>query len=175
MANLVTADRVTAQALTAQAFSPFGQVIELPERSGLLINQGTAERFNDVVDLRLTADAGRPQLSLFRVSPSRLPVRVELLERHPLSSQAFLPFDGRRFLVVVAPAASDAPVSAVRAFLTNGSQGVNYAPGVWHAPVIAVGAETHFAVIGRAGPETNCDTVRLAPAVVISIEAGGSD
>ncbi|MBM7111957.1 ureidoglycolate lyase [Archangium primigenium] len=147
------------EALTAEDFAAYGQVVEVPDTGGRLINNGTAWRYDDVAELALDRDGGRPLLSLFRVQPARFPLRCTQLERHPTSSQLFLPLGERPFLVVVA-LGRDAPDPAtLRVFVTNGHQGVNYAPGTWHHPTLALEVETDFLVLGRADtrPGDNCD------------------
>src|SRR4051794_6826411 len=90
---------VQAEPLTRQAFASFGQVIEEPvEAKGLDANQGTAKRYNQVaqlINLR-TGTAWMPAATLnsciYRCAPTpTLPFVVKLLERHPYSSQAFIP------------------------------------------------------------------------------------
>jgi ureidoglycolate lyase len=166
---------ITAQPLSAAAFASFGQVVSMPDAGGRMINGGTARRIDDAASLDLTAQSGRPQLSLFRVAPTALPVSISMLERHPLSTQTFVPLAERRFLVVVAPAGSPPVLASIQAFVTDGYQGVGYSRGVWHAPVIAFGAETDFVVIGRAGNDENCDIVRLTPAIQVRLNTPWSD
>ena len=85
-----------------------------------------------------------------------------MLERHPLGSQAFLPLGERPYLVVVAPPGAPPSPASVRAFLAAPGQGVNYAPGVWHHPLLALDAVSDFWVIDRAGPGDNCEEITLA-------------
>src|SRR5690606_383105 len=77
--------------------------------------------------------------------------------------QMFMPLGMNPFLVVVAPCSDGNTVerSAVRAFISNGMQGVNYFRGVWHHPVIALQRSTDFLMIGRKGIDANCDSVDL--------------
>ena len=89
---------LAVEPLTGAAFQAFGEVIEAPGDGGRPANDGTAQRYDDVAALALTAGGGRPQLSLFRVCPARLPLECRGLERHPLSSQAFVPVGTREFL-----------------------------------------------------------------------------
>lgn len=166
---------ITALPLSPAAFATFGNVVSMPDTGGRMINDGTARRIDDAAALDVTAAQGRPQLSLFRVTPAPLPVTIALMERHPLSTQTFVPLAERRFLVVVAAAGSAPDPSDVRAFVTDGYQGISYARGVWHAPVIAFGAETDFVVIGRAGNDENCDFVRLSPAIQVRLNTPWSD
>jgi len=107
--NRAGGEGIVVAPLTAAAFAPFGSVITAPAAGGRSINAGTALRFDDIAELELTAERGRPQLSVFRVSPWPAPIAIAMLERHPLSTQSFVPMTGRPFLVIVA-AAGDAPV-----------------------------------------------------------------
>ncbi len=151
-------------------FEAFGDVIELPRNGGRSINDGTATRYDQIAALELTANSGRPVLDMFHVKPVSLPLKCQMLERHPISSQAFVPIGKCRFLVVVAPAKGDSPdADASRAFITNGRQGVNYHPGVWHHPVLALGKETDFVMIGRAEDGLDCDLVPFTNGNAVSI------
>ena len=148
--------------LTRPAFAPFGDVIETEGRDHYTINSGYAERYNDLADLDLAEAGGRPLVNIFRARPWPSPVHIREMERHPLSTQAFVPLTRMPFLVVVAPP-SDAPrPEQLRAFVTNGVQGVNYRRGVWHHALLALAEECDFLVIDRGGPERNCDEVSLA-------------
>jgi ureidoglycolate lyase len=125
---------LTASALSADAFAPFGQVLSAASAARqFTINGGNTERFHDLAELSAGAD-GRLIVSLFRGQPRALPFAVSMLERHPLGSQAFLPLGERPYLVVVAPPGAPPSPASVRAFLAAPGQGVNYAPGVWHHP-----------------------------------------
>ena len=156
--------------LTRVDFGPFGDLIEVPRDGGRRTNDGTAVRYDHIATLELTADGGRPALDLFRVKPLPLPLECCTLERHPISSQAFLPLGERQFLVVVAPAGGNKPdATATRAFITNGRQGINYRPGVWHHPVLAFGSETDFVMMGRADDGYNCDVASFTGGVGVRI------
>jgi ureidoglycolate lyase len=147
--------------LDAAAFAPFGDVIAASNaRRRYPINDGTTERFHDLAHIDVL-DGGRAVLSVFRAEPRTFPIRIAMLERHPLGSQAFVPLDpALRYLVVVATAADATP----RAFLACNGQGVNYAPGTWHHPLLALDRESDFLVIDREGDGHNCDELRLASA-----------
>jgi ureidoglycolate lyase len=158
------------QPLTRSAFAPFGEVIELEGARHYTINDGYAERYHDLARLDVTEAGGRPLLNIFRARPRALPLRIRMVERHPLSSQAFLPLASTPFLVVVAPPGRTPDASDVRAFATRGQQGINYARGVWHHPLIAFGRPADFLVIDRGGEEENCDEVQF-DTVEILLEA----
>ena len=147
--------------LTAQAFAPFGDVIETEGRHHFPINDGMVQRFHDLAAIDTLEADGRPGISIFVAQPHAMPLALAAMERHPLSSQAFVPLDDRPFVVVVAPAGADPTRSALRAFITNGGQGVNYARGVWHHVLIAVGRQQGFVVVDRIGTGPNCDVFEL--------------
>lgn len=167
MADIV----LKAAALTAEAFEPFGDVIEIGDRSPRWINEGTCERFDDVAQPDVLAANGRPLISIFRAAARQLPFQVKVLERHPLSSQAFIPLDGLPFLVVVAEP-GDAPLSGrIHAYRSSGTQGVNYRRNTWHHALLALERTSHFLVIDRGGPGENCDEAPVDDAVVVVTSA----
>jgi len=147
--------------LTREAFAPFGDVIELAGARHFPINGGTTERFHDLATIDTAGDGGRPLVNVFRGQPHSLPLTISMMERHPLGSQAFLPLAEARYVVVVAPAGQFDP-SQMRAFWTEGWQGVNYARGVWHHPLLALDRVSDFVVIDRGGDQPNCDEVKLS-------------
>jgi ureidoglycolate lyase len=163
---------LTASALTAAAFAPFGDVIETSGRNPRWINEGTCERFDDLAPVDVLAAGGRPLISIFKAQPRPLPFRVRILERHPLSSQAIIPLDGLPFLVIVAEA-GDAPLTGrIHAYRSSGSQGVNYRRNTWHHALIALERTTHFLVVDRGGPGENCDETSLGDALVLVTTPG---
>lgn len=156
--------------LTAAAFAPFGEVVDatvapVAER----INEGHTLAFRDLARIDVGAEGGRPRLSLYRTTPKALPLRLTVMERHPLSSQTFFPLSGRPWLVVVAPP-GEFERNAVRAFLAGPKQGVSYRPGTWHHYSLALDAVSDFLVVERAGPGENCDEVRLDPPLVVNLD-----
>jgi ureidoglycolate lyase len=159
-----------AEPLTSEAFAPFGDVIQIAGRKPRLINEGTCERFDDLAPVDVLADGGRPLISIFKAVPRELPFEVRVLERHPLSSQAFFPLDGVPFLVVVAQdGASGAPWGTrIRAFRASGDQGVSYRRNTWHHALLAIGQTSHFLVVDRGGPGENCDEVAVDPPIVLT-------
>jgi ureidoglycolate lyase len=129
-----------AQPLTREAFAPFGDVIGLELSGGTHANQGTATRFDRIAQLTSSRPEARPNLAVFRSVAKTLPFEVRLLERHPCSTQLFVPLTCRRFLVVVCPedARGEPDLAHPRAFVCGPGQGINYRAGVWHHPIIAL-------------------------------------
>jgi ureidoglycolate lyase len=62
-------------------------------------------------------------------------VSITALERHPHSTQSFLPIAAGRWLVLVAPSLSDGSpdVAAARAFIARPEDAVCIGRNVWHA------------------------------------------
>ncbi len=157
--------------LTTSAFAPFGDVLERHNHPAT-INHGHTLRFDTGAVLNLTNQRGRAGISIFRARPLSTPIRIELMERHPLSSQAFYPLSNRPFLVVVAPK-GDLDPAKICAFTASPAQGVNYHAGVWHHYLLALEAVSDFLVIDRLGPkgsnDDNCDEVRLSPPLTVEL------
>jgi ureidoglycolate lyase len=152
---------LTVELLTREAFAPFGGVIELDHAQHFAINDGTAERYHDLANVDVCEHGGRPLISVFRGQPRRLPFEVKMLERHPLGSQAFIPIDKRPYVVVVAQERELHP-EKLRTFITRGWQGVNYAKGIWHHPLIALEEVTDFLVVDRGGKGDNLEEWTLS-------------
>ena len=164
----VAMKKLTIEPLTRTAFEPFGDVIELDGAKQIPINLGTTIRFHDLARIDVEDEGGRAIVNLFRGQPRDLPFEVSMLERHPLGSQAFLPLNDRPYLVVVAPAGELDP-SRIRAFVTRGWQGVNYAKGVWHHPLLSLDQVSDFIVVDRSGSGRNLDEVSLAEPVWLDL------
>ncbi|MBW5281073.1 ureidoglycolate lyase [Burkholderia gladioli] len=161
---------LTIEALTRAAFAPFGDVIETEGARQIPINLGTTIRFHDLARVDVAEQGGYTLVNLFRGQPRELPFEVKMLERHPLGSQAFLPLSERPYLVVVAPAGELDPAQ-IRAFVSNGWQGVNYAKGVWHHPLIALGEVSDFVVVDRGGEGSNLNEQMLEESLWLTEEA----
>jgi ureidoglycolate lyase len=163
---------VRAAPLTADAFRPFGDVVSAGLSAGGVANQGTAQRYDRCAKLASTRAGATPNLAVFRSAPQPLPFTAKLLERHPCSSQAFLPMRCARLLVIVAPTAKDgAPdLGGLRAFVCGPGQGVNYHAGTWHHPIVALDEPAELAMLAwEDGTVLDCEERRLAEPV--SIEA----
>ncbi|MDF3918053.1 MULTISPECIES: ureidoglycolate lyase [Salinicola] len=155
-----------AQKLTPEAFAPFGDVIDARISESFAINGGRTQRHHDLARVEILDAPSRPLISVFVSQPVTLPLELELLERHPLGSQAFMPLHEERFIVVVAPPGDDIDPDGIRAFVTDGRQGVNYRAGTWHAIHSVLEREGEFLVVDRAGAD-NLDERPMAIRVVV--------
>lgn len=162
---------IRTEPLTKEAFAPYGWVIsgDRGDVVGKPANQGTAKRFNwlgAVEDLR--PGKSRLNLCLFRCSPRiAWPLRVEILERHPMTTQVIVPMNADRYVVLVGRRTeTDAPdLASLRAFVATAREGVAYHPGTWHHPLLALDRETDFTslVWEDEGPG-DCDLVTIPEA-----------
>jgi ureidoglycolate lyase len=184
-----------ARPLNQDEFSSFGTVIENPAPglvptaslsrvppNAVQANQGSALKFLDVthmLDLYGSAVSKRSSkavMNMFVCAPRDLRSSssgfvqglfpVEVLERHPFTTQTFIPLGlspaeqaKARYLVIVAPSLPPSsndqsfPVptgdnlpgrglpdlTRLRAFIATGAQAITYGAGTWHAPMVAIG------------------------------------
>lgn len=148
---------IIAAPLTAAAFAPFGEVLEVSGPPTKWINAGKCGRWHD----RATLDfaEARAGISIFRSDCFTLPFTFDLVERHPEGSQAFLPMSTDPFLVVVAPDEGGTPGQPL-AFLTSGAQGINIRRNVWHGVLTPLSGPGLFAVVDRIGTTPNLEEFR---------------
>jgi len=147
---------IVIEPLTRQAFAPFGQVIETDGATHFSINGGMTERYHDLARIELAGAGARPLLSIFRGRPYELPLRLTMVERHPLGSQAFYPLSGRPFLAIVAPDEDGVP-GTPRAFRAGPGQGINLAMNCWHGVLTPLAAVSDFLVVDRGGVGNNLE------------------
>lgn len=152
---------IRPEVLTREAFRPFGDVVEMDGTAPITINQGFAQRFNDLASIDVMMEGGSTNVSLFLGTPRPQPIAIRLMERHPLGSQLFFPLQERPWLVLVAEDVHD--FASYRAFTATGRQGVNYARNVWHHPLLVLDPESRFLIVDRKGPGNNLEEVWLAP------------
>ena len=158
-----------AEPLTREQFAPYGEVIETSRDASDAMNAARFERFDDLCNVDLIND-GRIAISIARCrTPTSLPLRLDRVERHPLGSQAFVPLSPCKMVIVVAPPEESVDAGDLRAFVSNGRQGINYRRGTWHMPLISFTAGQEYLIIDRGGNEPNCDEHTLDD--VIFLEA----
>ena len=156
------ATSIPIEPLTAQAFKNFGDVIEAIESDGFSINQGYTWRHHKLATVGMDNPKDDAIISIFSSKRRPLPMAINMMERHPLGSQAFMPLTDTPFLVVVAEAGPEPKLAGLRAFVSNGKQGVNYSTGVWHHPLLILALEQNFLVVDRAGKGNNLNEVFFA-------------
>ena len=145
---------ITIQPLTAKAFAPFGDVLDAAGAPDKMINAGMCGRYHDRATLDFSD--GKAGISLFHAQTRPFPITLDMVERHPAGSQAFVPMTQHPFVVVVAPDAGGTPGTPL-AFMAAPGQGVNYFRGTWHGVLSPLHEPGLFAVIDRIGAGANLE------------------
>jgi ureidoglycolate lyase len=142
------------------AFAPFGELIDF-EPSGT-----RTDKIGGIANQR--ADA-RFHLSTARIAPTSLPLSLSELERHPFSSQSFLPLDASRYLICVAgnDPGGWPDLQSLRAFAVPKGVGITYRAGTWHHPMIALDTPASFAIVMWCGDDANEEFVDLSRPVTV--------
>ncbi len=146
--------QIAIEPISAVAFSTYGDLIQVEGEPDKIINQGQCERYHDRALMDFTD--GRAGISLFNANPRSLPYQLDMVERHPEGSQAFVPMTYQPFLVVVADDADGKP-SQPRAFMTKPGQVINYHKGTWHGVLTPLHGPGLFAVVDRIGDGSNLE------------------
>ena len=149
-------DVLPIEPLSREGFAPFGDVIEFEGRDSYPINNGMADRYHAQCAIELGGDDARAVVSLVHSRKFDMPRRLDHMEFHPLGSQAFIPLDASRFIVIVAAAGEEPDLEQVRGYVTNGRQGIHYHAGTWHHVLLTPYAEMRFICVDRDGAGNNC-------------------
>ncbi len=160
-----------AEPLDRHLYAPFGAVLEASEGGHRLANQGRARVWDHLAELVNLRDDARANVSVFRCAPEfSRPVPLRVFERHPFSTQVFVPMRASRYLVVVAPGGEAPNIEKARAFLASGQQAISYGAGIWHHPMIALDADTDFTCIVFENSSANdCEVAPIDSALSVDL------
>ena len=140
--------------ITKENFSTFGDLISSDNAKPLSINAGYAKRFDNLANIDISKDKGKAIVSIFSALKRSFPIKIDMMEKHPLGSQAFIPMKETTFLSFVAPTGEAPEISKIQSFIIPPKIGINYRPGIWHFPLIST-ENTNFLVIDRKGSGEN--------------------
>ena len=140
--------------ITKNNFSQFGDMISTSEIKPIEINNGYAKRYDGIANLNTSKDNGETTISIFSALKRNFPMKIDMMEKHPLGSQAFIPMKETTFLAFVAPNGDKPDLNKIEAFIIPPGIGVNYKPGTWHFPLIST-EDMNFLVVDRKGPGDN--------------------
>ena len=140
--------------ITKDNFSQFGDVISTKDIKPIEINNGYAKRYDGIANLNTSKDNGVTTVSIFSALKRNFPMKIDMMEKHPLGSQAFIPMKETTFLAFVAPNGDKPDLNKIEAFIIPLGIGVNYKPGTWHFPLIST-EDMNFLVVDRKGPGDN--------------------
>jgi len=140
--------------ITKKDFIKFGDVISTKEIKALEINNGFAKRYDGIANLNTGSENGETTISIFSALKRKFPMKIDMMEKHPLGSQAFIPMKETTFLVFVAPEGDAPDLNKIESFIIPPGIGINYNPGIWHFPLIST-EDMNFLVVDRKGPGDN--------------------
>ena len=135
-------------------FSAYGDLISADDINPMDINAGYAKRFDNLANVDTSNDGGKTVVSIFSALKRTFPMKIDMMEKHPLGSQAFIPMQETTFLCFVAPSSETPEIKKIKAFIVPPKMGINYKPGIWHFPLIST-EDTDFLVIDRKGSGKN--------------------
>ena len=150
MRNLI----IKPTTINKENFKKFGDMITTDNIKPLEINDGYAKRYDEIANLDAKKDNGESTISIFSALKRSFPMKVDMMEKHPLGSQAFIPMKETTFLVFVAPEGIKPDLNKLEAFIIPKGVGVNYNAGIWHFPLIAT-ENMNFLVVDRKGEGDN--------------------
>ena len=153
--------------LTAENFSQFGEVLSIENQEFVTINDGYANKYADLAKIDTQEEQGETSVHIFVAKKRLFPLQITMLEKHPFFSQTFIPKGNTPFLVVVSPPSEEPIIENIRAFISNGDQGISYSRGVWHFPLISINDNSQFIVIDR---KHNIDTDTIKQCIVKRFE-----
>lgn len=140
--------------ITKEKFAKFGDVISTENIEPIDINSGYAKRFDNLVNINTSKNGGETIISIFSALKRSFPMKINMMEKHPLGSQAFMPIKETTFLSFVAPEGDLPEIDKIKSFIIPPGVGINYKPGIWHFPLIST-ENTNFIVIDRKGSDQN--------------------
>ena len=147
---------IKALSLSKEAFAPYGDILDTKGTPDRIINQGKCERYNDLAKLDILD--GLAGISLFNAVARSLPYELNMMERHPLGSQAFIPMINEPFLITVSKDHHGHP-DCPQAFLSSPGQAINLHRNIWHGVLTPLQEPGLFAVIDRVGAGSNLEEV----------------
>ena len=151
---------ITPKKITKENFAKFGELITTEDIKPISINDGYAKRFDGIANLDTAKDNGKTTISIFSAIKRTFPMKIDMMEQHPLGSQAFIPMKETTFLSFVAPNGEKPDLEKIEAFIIPPGLGVNYKTGTWHFPLIAT-EDMNFLVVDRKGLGNNLKVQKL--------------
>ena len=150
MTNLI----IKPKPISKENFKKFGDMITTANIKPIEINDGYAKRYDGIANLNTKKDNGESTISIFSALKRSFPMKVDMMEKHPLGSQAFIPMKETVFLAFVAPEGDVPDLNKIESFIIPNGIGVNYNPGVWPFPLIST-EDMNFLVVDRLGGGDN--------------------
>jgi len=141
---------INPKPISKENFSKFGDVISTKDINSIDVNNGYAKRYDNIANLNTSKDNGKTTISIFSALKRQFPMKIDMMEKHPLGSQAFIPMKETTFLSLVAPQGDKPELNQIESFIVPPGIGINYNPGIWHFPLIST-EDMNFLVVDRKG------------------------
>ena len=145
---------ISPKKITKENFAKFGELISTSDINPISINNGYAKRFDGIANLDTSKNNGETTISIFSALKRTFPMNIDMMEQHPLGSQAFIPMKETTFLSFVAPNDDKPDLNKIEAFIIPPGVGINYKTGTWHFPLIST-EDMNFLVVDRKGSGDN--------------------
>ena len=145
---------IKAKKITKKNFSKFGQIIDTSKKNPININNGYAKRFDNLINVDTSKKSGKAIVSIFNAKKRKFPMKIDMMEKHPLGSQAFIPMKDTKFLIFVAQKGDKPDINKIQSFVVPRQTGINYKTGIWHFPLIST-KNMNFLVVDRKGKGKN--------------------
>ncbi len=201
--KLSDSPEITVEPLTPDSFAPYGGVISADHQikntnlKSNSANYGTAIKIlkvSPIINNYENAPSGNKasaNWNIFRCSPpnhilkynvdginGRTQYYSKVLERHPYSTQTFLPMGRNKndlaYLVIVASNDNEGlpDPTSVKAFIAKGNQAVTYNVATWHAPMIALIDTLDFGVLIHENNvnEEDCQECYFDPGFTVTFD-----
>ncbi len=140
--------------ITKENFAKFGDVISTQNIKPMDINNGYAKRFDNLADINTSNNNATASMSIFSALKRSFPMKIDMMEKHPLGSQAFIPMKETNFISFVSPSGDKPDISKIESFVVSPGIGINYKPNIWHFPLIST-ENMNFLVVDRKGAGDN--------------------
>ena len=140
--------------ITRENFASYGELISSDNIKSIDINAGYAKRFDNLANINTSRNEGKTIVSIFSATKRTFPMKIDMMEKHPLGSQAFIPMKETTFIAFVAPLGEKPEINKIESFIISPGKGINYKPGIWHFPLIST-EDMNFLVVDRKGAGNN--------------------
>jgi len=105
--------------ITRKNFAAYGDLISSDNIKPININAGYAKRFDNLANINTSKDEGKTIVSIFSALKRSFPMKIDMMEKHPLGSQAFIPMKETNFIAFVAPPGDKPEISKIESFVVS--------------------------------------------------------
>ena len=141
-------------------FSLYGDLITIKNKDSKDINNSTTQSFFDLANIEILGSDHKVRLNIFNAKKRIFPLKIDMLEMHPLSSQVFLPMSNTDFIVLVAPVDVKPDFNKVECFKVSNGDGVNFNSRVWHFPLISI-QDARFITVDKKDAKKNIEIYKF--------------